>query len=97
MANIVTLIVFTIFAVAAFAVVIAAIQEKDGLFIIIGIIALSVCVTTVLVCIKNINKTYNTIPAIEVYRGNTSLQISYIDGVPQDTIVVYKHKVLHNL
>lgn len=28
---------------------------------------------------------------IDVYRGNTTLKISYIDSIPQDTIVVWKN------
>lgn len=33
---------------------------------------------------------YNEPPAIEVYRGNTTLEITYRDGVPIDSVVVYK-------
>ena len=29
--------------------------------------------------------------AIDVYRGNTELKITYIDTVPQDTVVVWKN------
>jgi hypothetical protein len=32
------------------------------------------------------------IPAIEAYRGNTTLQITYQDSIPIDTTVVYKNK-----
>lgn len=32
------------------------------------------------------------IPAIEVYRGNTTLQVTYQDGVPVDSVVVLKKK-----
>lgn len=32
------------------------------------------------------------IPAIEVYRGNTTLEITYKDSIPVDTTVVYKTK-----
>lgn len=32
------------------------------------------------------------IPVIEVYRGNTTLQITYQDSVPIDSVVVYKNK-----
>jgi hypothetical protein len=28
---------------------------------------------------------------IDVYRGKTSLKISYIDSIPQDTLVVWKN------
>lgn len=34
----------------------------------------------------------NTIPAIEVYRDNTELQITYQDSIPIDSVVVYKNK-----
>ena len=30
------------------------------------------------------------IPAIEVYRGNTTLKVTYIDSVAVDTLVIYK-------
>ena len=30
--------------------------------------------------------------AIDVYRGNTSLKISYVDSIPIDSIVIYKNK-----
>lgn len=33
---------------------------------------------------------YNEPPAIEVYRGNTTLEITYRDGIPVDSTVVYK-------
>lgn len=38
-----------------------------------------------------IDKNHN-VPAIEVYRGNTTLQITYQDSVPIDSVVVYKNK-----
>lgn len=28
---------------------------------------------------------------IDVYRGKTTLKISYVDTIPQDTLVVWKH------
>lgn len=28
---------------------------------------------------------------IDVYRGKTTLKISYVDSIPQDTLVVWKH------
>ena len=30
------------------------------------------------------------IPAIEVYRGNTTLKVAYIDSIAVDTLVIYK-------
>lgn len=37
---------------------------------------------------------YNStnIPAIDVYRGKTTLQITYKDSIPIDSVVVYKNK-----
>lgn len=36
--------------------------------------------------------TDDDIPAIEVYRGNTTLEITYKDNIPIDSVVVYKNK-----
>ena len=97
MGDILTSILFTILAIASLVMIVVGTAEREVGVVIIGIIALIACISIIAICIKNINQTYNTIPAIEVYRGNTSLQITYIDNIPQDTIVIYKHKVLHNL
>lgn len=35
----------------------------------------------------------NTPTAMDVYRGDTTLEITYRDGVPVDTVVVFKQKV----
>lgn len=35
---------------------------------------------------------YLTIPSIEVYRGNTELEITYKNNIPIDTVVVWKNK-----
>lgn len=32
------------------------------------------------------------IPAIEVYRGNTALQVTYLNGVPVDSVVVLEKR-----
>lgn len=39
-----------------------------------------------------LDKYRNTPKALDVYRGKTSLQITYVDSVPTDTVVVFKHK-----
>jgi TRAP-type C4-dicarboxylate transport system permease small subunit len=33
-----------------------------------------------------------SIPAIDVYRGKTTLEITYKDNIPIDSVVVYKNK-----
>lgn len=35
---------------------------------------------------------HNNPPAIEVYRGNTVLEITYKDGIPIDSTVVFKSR-----
>lgn len=37
-----------------------------------------------------LNKNINTPTALDVYRDKTTLEITYRDSVPVDTIVVYK-------
>ena len=34
----------------------------------------------------------NTPQAIDVYRGNTTLEITSVDGIPTDTVVIWKNK-----
>jgi hypothetical protein len=40
---------------------------------------------------KEIEKSIPT--AMDVYRGNTTLEITYRDGVPVDSVIVFKQKV----
>ena len=40
---------------------------------------------------KEIEKSIPT--AMDVYRGNTTLEITYRDGIPIDSVVVFKQKV----
>lgn len=48
--------------------------------------SLMTCITT-----SYINKFLNPYPlAIDVYRGNTTLEITYRDSIPIDSIVVFK-------
>ncbi len=39
-----------------------------------------------------ISEEYLIIPSIEVYRGNTELEITYKNNIPIDTVVVCKKK-----
>jgi hypothetical protein len=49
-----------------------------------------------LVCFSSLLGTsmseYLTIPSIEVYRGNTELEITYKNNIPIDSVVVWKNK-----
>jgi membrane protein implicated in regulation of membrane protease activity len=55
-----------------------------------GIISVVLLIATVATVEKltEINKP----KAIDVYRGKTTLEITYIDSIPQDTVVVFKRK-----
>lgn len=49
------------------------------------------CLTlAILITIKNISEPKPT--ALDVYRGNTKLEITSVNGVPTDTVVVFKNK-----
>ena len=61
---------------------------EDGLFIASLIIILII----IEVCLLN-NITEKTTPsALDVYRGNTELEITSVNGTPIDTVVVFKNK-----
>lgn len=53
------------------------------------------CITTcgVLLLISIYVLQFNPTPsALDVYRGNTELKITSVNGVPTDTVVVFKNK-----
>lgn len=57
-------------------------------YILLGILIIVLFNSTM--CAADKAVTYNTPKAIDVYRGKTTLQITYVDSVPKDTIVVFK-------
>lgn len=52
--------------------------------------------TAIIFCIMGViiaNKVQDKYPkALDVYRGNTELRITSVNGVPTDTVVVFKNK-----
>ena len=60
----------------------------NGVFM--GII-ITIVVASEVYFLYNINEE-PTPSAIDVYRGNTELEITSVNGIPTDTIVVYKKK-----
>ena len=42
------------------------------------------------ICLIEIIKEKPTPSALDVYRGNTELEITSVNGVPTDTVVVFK-------
>ena len=54
------------------------------------IIMLTLCINYSLLAAAILEYMY--IPAIEVYRGNTELEITYKNNIPIDSIVIWKQK-----
>lgn len=83
------LIVIILFGIAGVAMTINIESEDKNTFIRF----ITICVTwglgLILGCIIMTNKTPS---ALDVYRGKTELRITSVNGVPTDTIVVYKYK-----
>ena len=86
-------IMFLILMVLAILSLIIAIclfnRNKEDAEVVFGVfigLLLSFLISFIIVPIKE------SIPAIEVYRGNTTLQITYQDSIPVDSVVVYKNK-----
>ena len=61
---------------------------EDGLFIALLLIILII----IEVCLLNNIKEKTTPSALDVYRGNTELEITSVNGTPIDTVVVFKNK-----
>lgn len=72
------------------------------IFIIILFVAIFLIddiVTTIIICILSIvgfilsiHNINSNIPAIEVYKGNTELEITYRNNIPIDSTVIWKQK-----
>lgn len=64
-----------------------------GMGIIVGLLIMLLSVTIAFACFQN-----KVSPsAIDVYRDRTTLEITYKDGNPVDSVVVYKDDYLKNL
>lgn len=61
---------------------------EDGLFI----ASLLTILIIIEVCLLNIIKEKTIPSALDVYRGNTELEITSVNGTPIDTVVVFKNK-----
>lgn len=66
-------------------------NNEDIAFIMFGSGITSVITAIVFTTFILIEKETKIEP-IEVYRGNTTLQITYKDSIPIDSVVVYKNK-----
>lgn len=62
--------------------------------IVLLIAYLAFVVSAVYLAVKESKAIEQNIPtAMDVYRGNTTLEITYRDGVPVDTVVIFKQNV----
>lgn len=74
-------------AVLVYGIVLASNDDRIGvIFVLLGIIFTAICIANTTIEIISIPK------AIDVYRGKTSLEITYRDSVAVDSVVVYKMK-----
>lgn len=62
---------------------------EDGLFI----SSLLIILIIIEVCLLNNIKEKTTPSALDVYRGNTELEITSVNGTPTDTVVVFKKEL----
>lgn len=62
----------------------------DNIFggVLIGIFIMTLALIEV--CLISIITEKPKPSAIDVYRGNTELEITYVNGIPTDTVVVFK-------
>jgi len=64
-----------------------------GIGIVVGFLILFFCITLIFAC----NPERKKPTAIDVYRGHTTLQISYKDSIPVDSTVVFKDEYIKSI
>ena len=57
-----------------------------------GVIGCMLCFIALCIAIINTSPKQCQPAALDVYRGNTELKITSVNGVPTDTVVVFKNK-----
>lgn len=83
-----TVVLIGLCVLLSYAVFKADHATKIDYYFVGGIIAFCVFVLTYLW----VSKLVSTPTALDVYRGNTELRITSVNGIPTDTIVVFKKK-----
>jgi hypothetical protein len=79
-----------ILLIKSFDVLVDGIAKKCWLDIIFGSFIMIVAIFVETVTISDINNIPPEPTALDVYRGLTELEITSDNGVPQDTVVVFK-------
>lgn len=84
-----TILILFIALVFLSVVLIVALANADDLEEAVSFVVISFAMGAIsTICIlKSIQPT-----AIDVYRGETTLKITYVDSIPTDTIVIFKDK-----
>lgn len=85
MISAIALIIVLVLGLLAF--IMAETEERCVRYIFFGLLLIGLILYTGVVV-----ESVRTIPAIEVYRGNTTLQVTCQDGVPVDSVVVIKER-----
>ena len=63
-------------------------ENFSGVSICVFLSGFCSCVGVLILCLSCFKKP----SAIDVYRGNTTLKVTYINKIPVDTVVTFKHK-----
>ena len=88
--NIIIIVLVLIVLLISTLVIHLSVNKKDSIECIAYFISL-ICISILAAYISNYTNN-SKILAIEVYRGNTELQITYQNNIPIDSVVVYKNK-----
>lgn len=80
-------VLFIFFVLAFFGFLMMEFEERNYRALIFFLLLIELIFYTMAV-----KEATQEIPAIEVYRGNTALQVTYLNGVPVDSVVVLEKK-----
>lgn len=80
-------VLFIFFVLAFFGFLMMEFEERNYRALIFVLLLIELIFYTMAV-----KEATQEIPAIEVYRGNTALQVTYLNGVPVDSVVVLEKK-----
>ena len=81
-------LIIGLFLIAVGSTIVLTISGEKALFAYVSIVLYFV---GIILCIVGLGRIIHSHPqAIDVYRGKTTLQITYKDSIPVDSVVVFK-------
>ena len=83
-------IIASVMFVMLILILVYSIENKDWVHVIIESIGIIMCLVVHIYVTSEINNISSEPTAIDVYRGLTELEITSVNGVPKDTVVVFK-------